>query len=42
MSNQAQIDALEHLLLAVIKSSEVRVAAYEIFENAHAIIDGQQ
>lgn len=40
MSNQAQIDALEHLLLSVIKSSEVSVAAYEIFENAQSSIMG--
>ncbi|WP_157015864.1 hypothetical protein [Pseudomonas batumici] len=36
MSNQVQVDALEHLLLSIIKSSEVSIAAYEIFENAQA------
>lgn len=39
MSNQAQVDALEHLL-SIIKSSEVSIAAYETFENAQAITDG--
>lgn len=39
MSNQAQVDALEHLL-SIVKSSEARTAAYKTFENAQAITDG--
>ena len=39
MSNQAQVDALEHLF-SIIKSNEVSIAAYETFENAQAITDG--
>lgn len=40
MSNQAQIDALEHLLLSVIKSNKVSIEAFEIFERAQASLMG--
>lgn len=40
MSNQAQIDALEHLLIAVLKTSRLTLPSETIFESAHASIFG--
>lgn len=37
---QAQIDALEHLLMAVLKSTPLRMEAYIAFEKAHGTIMG--
>ncbi|MCS4250642.1 hypothetical protein [Pseudomonas sp. BIGb0164] len=38
MTNQAQIDALEHLLMAVLRSNEMKASAYSVFEEAHLAI----
>lgn len=40
MSNQAQIDAIEHLLLAVLKRSKMTLLADAAFEDALASIMG--
>ncbi|MBP1086057.1 MULTISPECIES: hypothetical protein [Pseudomonas] len=40
MSNQAQIDALEHLLMAVLKSSPMTMNSFKAFENAQSSLLG--
>lgn len=40
MSQQAQIDALEHLLLAVLKRSKMTLVAETVFEDAKSSIMG--
>lgn len=38
MSNQAQIDALEHLLMAVLRSSPMTMNSFTAFETAHSAL----
>ena len=40
MSNQAQVDALEHLLLAILRTSAVSIPLPVIFEKAQSSILG--
>lgn len=40
MSQQAQIDALEHLLIAVLKKNKMTLQTESIFESAHGSIFG--
>ena len=40
MSNQAQVDALEHLLLAIMKTSTVSIPRPVIFEKAQSSLLG--
>ncbi|WP_349569475.1 hypothetical protein [Azotobacter salinestris] len=40
MSQQARIDALEHLLIAVLKLSKITLVVDTAFENAHSSIMG--
>jgi hypothetical protein len=40
MSQQAKIDALEHLLIAVLKKNSMTLPADAIFDAAHASIMG--
>jgi len=40
MSNQAQIDAVEHLLIALLKRTRMTLQADEAFEDALASIMG--
>lgn len=40
MSNQAQIDAVEHLLLSMLKRSKVTLQASQVFEDACASVMG--
>ena len=40
MSQQAQIDALEHLLLAVLKRNKMTLTAEAVFEAANSSIMG--
>jgi hypothetical protein len=35
---QAQIDAVESLLIALLKSNQMSLVAFKVFENAHARI----
>lgn len=38
MANQAQIDALENLLIAVLKNSKATLVANKVFDDAQALI----
>lgn len=40
MSNQAQVDALEHLLMAVLQSSTLMTETYKAFDKAHRSLIG--
>lgn len=40
MSNQAQVDALEHLLIAVLKTNGLTLSSARAFETAHGSIMG--
>lgn len=40
MTNQAQIDAVEHLLMALLKSREMNMTAYKVFDEALGSIMG--
>lgn len=40
MTNQAQIDAIEHLLVALLKSSKMTLPTDPIFSDAHASLMG--
>ena len=40
MSNQAQVDAIEHLLLAVLRLNKMSLTALNAFENAQASLMG--
>jgi len=40
MDNQAQVDAVEHLLLALLRRSKMTLQAKQVFEDAHASIMG--
>ncbi len=36
MSNQAQVDALEHMLIALLKRHKMTLSTSGVFEDAHA------
>ena len=40
MSNNAQVDAIEHLLMALLKSSQMSMTSYKLFEEALGSILG--
>lgn len=40
MTNQAQIDAVEHLLLAVLKRTQMTLQADQVFQDAHGSLMG--
>ncbi|MCY1461111.1 hypothetical protein D9M71_787330 [compost metagenome] len=40
MSNQAQADAIEHLLLAVLRLNKMSLPAFKAFEDAQASLMG--
>lgn len=40
MSNQAQVDAIEHLLMAVLKSNGMTLSSFKAFEKAQGSIMG--
>ncbi|MFV3319383.1 hypothetical protein [Pseudomonas sp. NY15374] len=40
MSNQAQVDAIEHLLMAVLKSSGMTMNSFKAFEKAQGSLMG--
>lgn len=42
MSQQAQIDALEHLVLTLIKKNQLTLAATDLFEEAKASVMGER
>ncbi|WP_447650970.1 hypothetical protein [Pseudomonas abietaniphila] len=41
MTNQAQIDAIEHLLMAMLKSHKFRVDVERAFDSASAALMGE-
>lgn len=40
MPNQKQVDAVEHLLIALLKRSKVTLATDQVFSDAHASLMG--
>jgi hypothetical protein len=40
MSNQAQVDAVERLLMALLKSNQMSLTAYKVFDQAEGLIAG--
>lgn len=42
MDNQAQVDALEHLLMAVLRSNSMLAEGFKAFERAHiSLVDSE-